>query len=95
MKTAAKYPDQVSKRERGSGARVCQRSSEACHKVERQENENQNKNVEFLPFFDIYIYICLPDLSRANARRRKLQRQQASGKTRIILMRGHVYIIHR
>ena len=43
MKTAIKYPEQVSKRERGSGARVCQRSSEACHKVERQENENQNK----------------------------------------------------
>ena len=40
----------------------------------------------FLPFYDIYINICFPDLSRANARRRKLQRQLASGKTRIILV---------
>ena len=39
-----------------------------------------------LPFPDIYIDICFPDLSRANARRRKLQRQLASGKTRIILV---------
>ena len=46
MKIATKYPDQVSKRERGSGARVCQRSSEACHKVEGQEKENQNKNLD-------------------------------------------------
>ena len=51
MKTATKYPDQVSKRERGSGARVCQRSSEACHKVERQENENQNKNLDVSSIF--------------------------------------------